>query len=105
MKAIAVVGKGDPSHASDRTLDAARAVGREIARAGFALICGGLGGVMRAACEGAKSENGLTIGVLPDVDSTQANEYVDVPICTGMAIGMRDNVIIYSADAVIVVGG
>ena len=105
MKIIAVIGNGDPSHASLATLDAARAAGKEIARAGCALICGGLGGVMEAACVGAKSENGTTIGILPGVDGSQRNEYVDLPICTGMEIGMRDNLIIYSADGVIVIGG
>lgn len=105
MKSIAVIGNGDPSHASESTLRTAHAVGKEIARSGFAVICGGLGGVMEAACMGARSQGGLSIGVLPGLDASSANPFVDIRICTGMAIGMRDDVIIHSAEGVIVVGG
>ncbi len=63
----------------------AGAVGVEIARRGAILICGGLTGVMEAACRGAKSAGGTTIGVLPGFDATEANDYVDIPIVTGMS--------------------
>ncbi|GAH11670.1 unnamed protein product, partial [marine sediment metagenome] len=68
------------------------------------LICGGRGGVMEAACKGAKEEKGITIGVLPGNDKENANPYIDIPIVTGM--GEARNVIIArSSDAVIAIAG
>lgn len=66
--------------------------GREIARRGGIVVCGGLGGVMRAACRGARDRNGLTIGILPGGAREDANPFVDIPIVTGM--GVARNVII-----------
>ena len=43
----------------------AEEAGAAIAAAGAMLVCGGLGGVMEAACRGARSRGGLTIGLLP----------------------------------------
>jgi len=98
---IAVIGAGEPS-AEEAKL--AEEVGRQIARQGAALVCGGLGGVMEAACRGASSEGGLTIGILPGDSPGTANPYVQVPIVTG--IGYARNVaVVKSARAVIAVGG
>ncbi len=98
---IAVIG-GDP--APEAALIQAEAVGREIARRGAILICGGRGGVMEAACKGASEAGGLTIGVLPDPHRGAMNPYVQIPIVTGM--GHARNVIItLTADAVIAVDG
>ena len=63
--------------------DLAYDVGREIAKRGAILICGGLTGVMEAACRGAKKEGGLTIGILPSADESNANRYVDIKLPTG----------------------
>lgn len=82
----------------------AEEVGREIALGGAILICGGLSGVMEAACRGAKTANGATIGVLPGLRKSDANDYVDIPIVTGMSEA-RNIIIVRSADAVIAVGG
>ena len=60
--AIAVAG-GDP--APQDALDTAEEVGRALAVAGVTVICGGRGGVMRAACRGARSADGLTVGDSP----------------------------------------
>ena len=79
-------------------------LGREIAKAGAVLVCGGLGGVMEAACRGAKEEDGFTVGIIPSDDSSQANKHCDVVIVTGAGF-VRDFFVVYSADAVIVVGG
>jgi uncharacterized protein (TIGR00725 family) len=68
------------------------------------LVCGGLGGVMEAACRGAKAHGATTIGVLPGSDPHAANPWVDIPICTGMAHA-RNVIIIKTARAVIAVGG
>jgi uncharacterized protein (TIGR00725 family) len=83
---------------------AAYEVGRLLAEAGHAIVCGGLGGVMEAACRGAKSASGLTIGILPGTARGDANPYVDVAIATGIGEA-RNFVIVRTADALIAVGG
>jgi uncharacterized protein (TIGR00725 family) len=101
QKFIAVIGA---SQASASELKTAELVGREIAKAGAALVCGGMGGVMEAACKGASQEGGITIGILPGDNRLSANEYVKIPIVTG--IGYARNVaVVKSAQAVIAVGG
>jgi uncharacterized protein (TIGR00725 family) len=73
---IAVCGAGR----CDTTLDAlAEEVGRRIADANALLICGGLGGVMAAACRGASAAGGTTIGILPGSDTLAANPDVRIP--------------------------
>jgi len=82
----------------------AEEVGREIARRGAALVCGGLGGVMEAACKGASEEGGLTVGILPGDSRWAANPYVQIPIVTG--IGYTRNVaVVKSSQAVIAIDG
>lgn len=86
---IAVCGAGR----CDTTLDAlAEEVGRRIADADALLICGGLGGVMAAACRGAGAAGGTTIGILPGSDTLAANPDVRIPIATN--IGEARNVVI-----------
>jgi len=71
---------------------------------GAILVCGGLGGVMEAACKGASSRGGVTIGILPGESRQAANPYVQIPIVTG--IGYARNVaVVKSAQAVIAIGG
>jgi len=82
----------------------AEEVGRRLAEEGAVLICGGMGGVMAAACRGAQSAGGLTIGVLPGFSPADANPYVDIPIVTGMGEA-RNVIIVRTASAVIAVGG
>jgi len=82
----------------------AEEVGREIARRGAVLICGGRSGIMEAACRGAKEEGGLTIGVLPGEHRSEANPYVDVAVVTGMGVA-RNAIIVRSAAAVIAIDG
>jgi len=81
-----------------------RQVGRALAERKAILICGGLGGVMEAACRGAKEAGGLTIGVLPTDSPADANPYVDIPIVTGMG-DARNIIIVRSSDAVIAIDG
>ncbi|MHC4939117.1 MAG: TIGR00725 family protein [Planctomycetota bacterium] len=85
-------------------LDLARAVGEEIARAGCRLACGGGEGVMRAAAEGARSAGGDVIGILPGRDPGWANEFVNIPIATGLGEA-RNCVLATCSHAVIAVGG
>jgi len=98
---IAVIGA---SHCSADEATNAEAVGRELAKRGAAVICGGLGGVMEAVCRGAVAEGGLTIGILPGDNTQDANPYVKIPIATGLGYA-RNVIIIKSAQAAIAVGG
>jgi uncharacterized protein (TIGR00725 family) len=98
---IAVIGAGEPSI---EVADLAEDVGRELGKRGLTLVCGGLGGVMEAACRGAKSAGGTTIGVLPGSDPKVANRWVDYPICTGLSYA-RNVIIVKTGRAVIAVGG
>ena len=83
---------------------AAYDVGVEIAKSGSALITGGLGGIMTAASHGAKDAGGLTIGIIPQADASEANEYCDIVIPTGMGF-TRDFLNALAADGVVIVGG
>ena len=78
--------------------------GLEIAKAGAVLITGGLGGVMHAACHGAKDGGGLTVGIIPQNDPSFANEYCDIVIPTGIGLA-RDFLNALAGDGVIVIGG
>ncbi len=82
----------------------AEAVGREIAGRGAVLVCGGRGGVMEAACRGARAAGGLTVGILPGSDRAEANAYVDVAVATGLGEA-RNAVVVGTADAVVAVRG
>lgn len=100
-KVIGVIGAGD---ATGEVYEAAVEAGREIARRKFTLVCGGMGGVMEAACRGAKSEGGLTVGIIPGELKDEANPYVDIPVVTGMGHG-RNIIVVRSSDAIIAIGG
>ena len=94
---ISVVG-GD--RASAEALALAEGVGRELADRGCTLVCGGRGGVMEAACRGARSKGGHTIGVLPTADRTGMNSYIEFPIVTGLGYA-RNSIVVLSGDAII----
>ena len=98
---ISVIGAGEPSR---EIAELAEQVGAELARRDVAVVCGGLGGVMEAACRGAKSEGGTTVGILPGSDPTDANPWVDIPVCTGLGYA-RNVIVVRSGRAVIAVGG
>ncbi len=101
-KLVAVCGPGNTATAEIEAL--AEEIGRELARAGFGIVCGGRGGVMEAACRGAKTEGGLTVGILPTYDHAQANPYVDIVICTGLNEA-RNMLVAATGLALIAVGG
>lgn len=100
-KMIAVIGG---RRVQKELLREAENVGRLIAQKGLVLICGGLNGVMEAVAKGAKAEGGITIGILPQDHKRDANEYIDIPIVTGMGIG-RNVIIARTGDALIAIGG
>lgn len=82
----------------------AREVGRQLGERGHELVCGGLSGVMEAACKGASETGGHTIGILPMERREMANEYVDTAIATGMG-NARNVMVVMNGDAVIAVDG
>src|ERR687884_2013169 len=100
---IAVIGY-NKDRCTDYSRNIAFEVGKEIARSGAILICGGLGGVMEAACRGAKEKNGTTVGIIPQQEFSFANKFCDIVICTGMGFA-RDLLVATSADGIIAVGG
>ncbi len=100
-KVIAVIGG---RRVEKSLLQEAEKVGTLIARNGIALVCGGLGGVMEAVARGARAEDGITIGILPQDHKKDANQYIELPIVTGMGIG-RNVILARTADLVIAIGG
>ena len=98
---IAVIGAGRATPEEERV---AHAVGRGIAGAGAVLVCGGFGGVMEAACRGAKEAGGSTVGILPGTSREGANPYLDVALPTGLG-EMRNGLIVRAADALVAIGG
>jgi uncharacterized protein (TIGR00725 family) len=95
---------GGSNTASPEAIKLAEEVGFLVARADAVLVCGGLNGVMEAACKGAKRADGLTIGILPGSDSRGANPHVDVPIVTAMSTA-RNAIVVRTGDAIIAIDG
>jgi uncharacterized protein (TIGR00725 family) len=100
-KIIGVIGG---SVGDEKVRKTAHEVGRLIAEAGAMLVCGGLSGVMEAACKGAREAGGTTIGILKGQSIADANPYVDIPIATGLGHG-RNLIIINTAGALIAISG
>jgi hypothetical protein len=98
---IAVIGGGQCSAAEAQL---AEAVGRELAKRGAVVVCGGLTGVMEAVCKGARAEGGITVGILPGDSAAEANPYVQIPVVTGMGYA-RNSIVVKSAQAVIAIDG
>jgi len=100
-KMVGVIGA---SEATAEVLVLAEQVGSLVGRAGGIVVCGGLGGVMEAAARGAKSEGGITVGILPGNDREDANAYIDIAISTGVGHA-RNAIIARTCDCLIAVGG
>jgi uncharacterized protein (TIGR00725 family) len=98
---VAVIGD---SRATPETLEHARAAGRRLAALGAIVVTGGRGGVMEAACQGAKEGGGQTIGILPGRDRSDANAYLDIALPTGLG-EMRNGLVARAAQAIVAVGG
>lgn len=98
---VGVIGASQPSPAG---LLAAEQVGREIARRGGVVVCGGLAGVMEAASKGACQAGGEVLGILPGPDSAMANPYVTLPLPTNMGHA-RNIIIAHTAEVLIAVEG
>jgi len=98
---VSVIGGGT---VDDAAAELAREVGELLGKRGHTVVCGGLGGVMEAACEGAKREDGETIGILPTERRADANEFVDTAIATGLGHG-RNHLVVLNGDAVFAIDG
>jgi uncharacterized protein (TIGR00725 family) len=91
------------SEATPSQLEAAREVGKLLARSGAVVINGGYGGVMGAVSEGAASEGGTVVGILSEMDRDGANPNLTVSLPTGMGQG-RNFLIVNAAESVIAIG-
>lgn len=101
MRRIGVIGD---AVCSEKVMDLAEEVGREIAKRKGVLICGGLTGVMEGAARGAKKEGGLTIGIIPSEQADDANPFIDIPIVTGLR-DARNVIVVRSSEAIIAIHG
>ncbi|MBN1106217.1 MAG: TIGR00725 family protein [Deltaproteobacteria bacterium] len=98
---VGVIGAGECSEAVYGT---ALKVGAEIARQGWVLISGGLGGVMEAAAKGCKEAGGTTVGILPGLVREAANPHITIPLATGLGEG-RNILVVRASDALIAIAG
>ncbi len=98
---IAVIG---PHRCSESEYMMGFEVGATIGRAGAVLICGGLGGMMQAAAEGARSVGGITVGILPGEKASDANEWIDLALPTGLG-PFRNMLVVRASDAVVAIRG
>jgi uncharacterized protein (TIGR00725 family) len=98
------IGVAGASRPEPPLLDQAELLGRRLAEAGAVVVCGGGPGVMEAACRGARSVGGITLGLLPGLDRDEGNSYLSVAVPTGMGQG-RNLLLVRSSDALVAVGG
>jgi len=97
---VLVAGTGE---ATPEVADTAEQVGRALAERGAIVVCGGLGGVMEAACRGARQAGGITVGILPGTERAAANPHLTIALPTGFG-ELRNGLLVRAADAVIAVG-
>ena len=97
---VGMIGPGD---AGERELEAARFIAHALATAGMSIVCGGRGGVMAAASQGASEAGGVVIGMLPEEDERNANPYLTIALPTGIG-EMRNALIARSAVCLVAVG-
>jgi len=83
----------------------ARKVGRLLGERGHEVVCGGYGGVMEAACRGARAADGHTVGILKGTDPAAGNEWVETGIATGMGDARNVLVVLNGAACIAVDGG
>ena len=99
---IGVMGGG---FVGDAEMEEAEKLGALIAREGWVLLNGGRNaGIMTASAKGARSEGGITIGILPDEYTDAMSPYIDIPVVTGMGSG-RNIINILSSHVVVACRG
>ena len=100
---VSIIG-GDVRSCDEEDCSRAEEIGKRLARLGVTIVCGGRGGVMEAACKGARSEGGTTIGILPSGSREEGNEYLDHAIVTDLGV-LRNSLVVLNGDVVIAVDG
>lgn len=104
MRKIIIGVMGPGTGASETDWENAYTIGTLIAQEGWVLLTGGRNvGVMDAANRGAKSANGLTVGILPDAGDSGVSDAVHIAIFTDMG-SARNNINVLSSDGVIACG-
>ena len=98
---VGVIGPNEPS---DEMIATARQLGAELARLNLTILCGGRGGVMEAASRGARGEGGQVMGFLRGADWRDANDFITIPLATGIGHA-RNALIAQSSIALVAVGG
>ncbi|MDD4051472.1 MAG: TIGR00725 family protein [candidate division Zixibacteria bacterium] len=98
---IGVIGAGKCAR---KLKDEAYEVGKAIAEAGAILVCGGMKGVMEAAAQGAREAGGVTVGIIPGIDRSEANPYCDVVVASGMG-NARNFIVVQTADVIVALHG
>jgi len=96
---VAVVGAAD---ADETEYAAGHELGRALAERGAVVICGGRGGVMEAASRGASEAGGVVVGILPGGKGKEANDWVTIPLATGMGEA-RNVLVVRGSEAVVAV--
>ena len=100
-KVVSVIGGHSCTLEVERT---AQELGKKLAKVVDILVCGGLSGVMEAVCSGFKAGGGLTIGIIPSYNKTDANKFVDIAIPTGFGLA-RNVLVVKSGDVVVALPG
>jgi uncharacterized protein (TIGR00725 family) len=98
---VAIIG---PGQCSPELENLAYEAGKLLAQRGYGMVCGGLGGVMGAACKGAFDADGITVGILPGSDAGEANPFVRIAIPSGIGQS-RNAIVVRAAQAVLALGG
>ncbi|HET7484764.1 MAG TPA: TIGR00725 family protein [Solirubrobacterales bacterium] len=103
QRQVAVIGGADCEPGSEAAL-LAEEIGQQLAGAGVTLVCGGLTGVMEAACRGAAEAGGVAIGIVPGNSVAEANPYCTHVVATGIGHA-RNLAVVSSGEVVIAIGG
>ncbi|HEX3010571.1 MAG TPA: TIGR00725 family protein [Syntrophomonadaceae bacterium] len=103
MIRIGVIGQSGPI--APELLKLSLELGKEIAMQGAILFTGGTTGIMEAVSRGAQEAGGTVVGILPGDGLDLANDYIDIPISTGLSFDYRSLILVHSSDAIIMVGG
>ena len=104
MSAVPYIAVAGPGDATPELTWIAEEVGAGLAESGAVVVTGGLGGVMEAACRGARSRRGTTLGILPGEDREAANGWVEIAVTTGLG-ELRNGLVVRAADALVAIGG
>ncbi|MBN1913606.1 MAG: TIGR00725 family protein [Candidatus Omnitrophica bacterium] len=100
-KIVGIIGGHDCSKEVEHL---AQKLGKKLNKVVDILVCGGLSGVMRAVCKGFKTNNNITLGIIPSYDKKSANNFIDIVIPTGLGLA-RNVLVVKSADFVIALPG